>query len=72
MGEEIETLGSALPKEQSRVRGLMGVYRGLPGNVGWFGASMMEQALQRADQAVASGDVVAMLVAYEELKGFAE
>ena len=65
----MSTLGSELPKEQARVRELIAVYRGLPDNAGWFGATMMEQALQRADQAVMSGDVIEMLRSYEELKG---
>jgi hypothetical protein len=63
-----ETLGEALPREQARVRELIGVYRELPGGVGTFGALMMEDALRRADQAVMSGDVVQMLRSYEELK----
>lgn len=63
------TLGEGLPQEQARVRGLITTYRALPGGVGLIGALLMEQALQRADQAVMSGDVIEMLRSYEELKG---
>ena len=65
----MSSLAEALPEEQKRVREPIAVYRGLPGGAGAFGAWMMEQKLQRADQAVMSGDVVEMLRAYEELKG---
>ena len=66
---EPTTLGEALPLEQARVRRLITVYRDLPDGVGSIGATLMELTLQEADQAVASGDVVAMMVAYERLKG---
>lgn len=62
------SVGEAYPKEQARVRELLGVYKSL-GPVGGFGAMMIEQVLQRADQAAVSGDVIAMLRSYEELKG---
>ncbi len=61
------TLGDDYPNEQSRVRELIGIYKSL-GPVGSFGAAMLEQTLQRADQAAASGDAVAMLRAYREMK----
>ncbi len=67
-----ESLGEALPREQARVRGLKATYFALPGGAGWPAAAFMEVALQRADQAVMSGDVVEMLRAHEELKGFTE
>ena len=62
------SIGEDFPKEQARVRELLGVYKSL-GPVGGFGAMMIEQVLQRADQAAVSGDVIAMLRSYEELKG---
>lgn len=62
-----ESLGTAFPKEQARVRRLLGTYREI-GPAGQFGAFMIEQALQRADQAAMSGDVVAMLRSFQELK----
>ncbi len=63
----METLGEALPKEMARVRTVLGHYKQI-GAPGMFGAAMIEMALQRADQASMSGDVVAMLQVYEELK----
>jgi hypothetical protein len=65
---ENTTLGDALPKEIARVREVLGHYKEL-GPVGMFGAMFIEQDLQAADKAVMSGDVVAMLQAFEELKG---
>lgn len=63
-----ESLGEALPKEQARVREILGHYRAL-GPVGMFGASFIEADLREADQAVMSGDVMRMIRAYEKLKG---
>ena len=65
------TLGEALPKEQARVRELILLYRDpeLKG-AGNLAAMMMEQSLKAADQAVISGDIVAMMRAYEDLKGY--
>ena len=63
----METLGDAIPKEQARVREVLGHYKDI-GPAGMFGAAMIEQTLRRADQAVMSGDVVAMIAAYTELK----
>lgn len=59
-------LAEALPAEQKRVRELVAIYDTIP--TGGFGAAMLRQALTRAEQAAASGDVVAMLRSYEELK----
>ncbi len=64
----METLGDALPKEMARVREVLGHYKEI-GPAGAFGAAMIEQDLRAADKAVMSGDVVAMLQAYETLKG---
>lgn len=64
----MSSLGEELPKEQARARELLGIYREI-GPAGAFGALMIEQSLAAADQAVASGDVVAMISAYEDLKG---
>lgn len=63
----MSTLGDDLPKEQARVREILGLYREI-GPAGVFGAAMIEQSLQKADKAVMSGDVVAMLAAYKELR----
>lgn len=61
------TVGADFPNQQARVRKLIEDYRSLSDNAGAFGALMMEQALQRADAAMASGDVVEILRAYQEM-----
>lgn len=63
----METLGDALPKEQARVREVLGHYKAI-GPAGMLGAAMIEQSLRLADAAVASGDVVAMIAAYKDLE----
>lgn len=67
------TLGEDLPKEQARVRKLILLYRdpALDG-AGNFAASMMEELLRKADEAVISGDLVAMIAAYNDLKEYKE
>lgn len=65
---DITTLGDALPAEMARVRVVLGHYKEI-GPVGAIGALFIEQDLRAADKAVMSGDVVAMLCAYETLKG---
>lgn len=61
------SVGEQFPLEQARVRELLTVYKSI-GPAGAFGAHMIEQALRRADQAAISGDVVAILRSYRELK----
>ena len=63
-----DTLGDALPREMARVREVLGHYREI-GPAGAFGARMIELDLQAADRAVMSGDLVAMIRAYETLNG---
>lgn len=62
------SVGEQFPLEQARVRELLTQYKAI-GPAGAFGAAMIEQALRRADQATISGDVLAILRSYEELKG---
>jgi len=65
------SLGEALPQEMARVREIIVEYRDpLLRGAGNLAARMMEISLQKADAAVMSGDVVAMLRAYEDLKGY--
>lgn len=61
------SVGEDFPKQQARARELLQQYRSI-GPAGAFGALMIEQAIQRADQAAISGDVVAIVRSYEELK----
>jgi hypothetical protein len=62
-----ESLAEALPREQARVREILGHYKEI-GPAGMFGAAFIEADLREADQAVMSGDVVRMIRAYEKLK----
>lgn len=64
----MDTLAEALPREQRRVRELIEIYKTIP--TGIFAITMMRQSLEKAEQAAASGDVVAMLAAYKDLKDY--
>lgn len=69
----MSNLAEALPAEQARVRELIKQYRSpLLEGAGEIAARMMEAALQTAERAAASGDVVAMIRSYEELRGFSD
>lgn len=61
-------LPGALAREQRRVRELRDVYLQLPDGVGVFGAQVLAEALTAAEQAMASGDVLEILRAYERLR----
>lgn len=65
---DAKTLAEALPLEQARCRELLVAYKEI-GPAGAFGAVVIEEALRQADVASASGDVVAMIRSYQELKG---
>lgn len=62
-----KSLGELLPVEQARVREILGYYKEI-GPSGAFGAAMIEESLRSADEAVISGDIVAMIRAYEDLR----
>ena len=62
----MESVGTDFPKQQARARKILGYYQEI-GPVGIFGATMIEQALQRADEAAMSGDPVEILRSYKEL-----
>lgn len=62
-----ETLGDALPKEIERCQKLLEVYASI-GPAGRVGHYMIERDIAAARQAMAGGDVVAMLRAYQALK----
>lgn len=69
----MSSLAEALPKEQARVRELIVQYRDPSLNgAGALAAMMMERSLVAADAAVMSGDVVAMIRAYEDLKEYSD
>jgi hypothetical protein len=63
----MSSLGEQYPKEQARVRELLGEYKKI-GAAGVFGATLIEDTLRRADEAAVSGDVVAMLRLLGEMR----
>lgn len=64
------TLGEALPREMARVRDeVMPAYASI-GPAGGFALAAMRVDLDAAARALAEGDVVACLAAYEALKGW--
>lgn len=65
------TLGEAFPLEQARCRELLVIYRSI-GPAGMFGAALIEDCLRRADQAVITNDLPAMIRIYQEMQGFKE
>ncbi len=66
----IDTLGEALPREMARVRDeALPQYLAI-GAPGAIAAALMRRDLDYAAQALAESDVMAMIVAYKELKGW--
>lgn len=68
MAEPITTVGDDMPVQQARCRELLRAYQDL-GPAGTLGALVIEGALERADRAVMSGDIIRILACYRELKG---
>jgi len=62
---ETKSLGTELPKEMACVRELLPLYDAIP--TGVLAATMMRDTLDRAARALAEGDVVAMIEAYQSL-----
>jgi hypothetical protein len=70
MTEIPDSLGEALPREMARVRDkLMPQYLAI-GPAGQFALFFMRKALDEATKALAEGDVIAMMRAYNDLKEF--
>lgn len=65
----MSSVGEEILVELERNRELLNVYRGLPDGVGAFGAAMINQDISFAERALAENDIVAILQAYEKLKG---
>ena len=63
-----DTLAAALPREMVRVAGLIPFYRQV--GSGGLAAAPMQASIDRAQEAIASGDVLAMLRAYHDLQGY--
>ena len=66
----MSSVGTEFPKELERVRKLLAIYESIP--EGRFGAMMIRQSIARAEAAQASGDVVAIVAAFQELKEWEE
>jgi hypothetical protein len=62
-----ESLGDAFPREIQRCTRLLGEYRSI-GPAGQFGAAMIQQTLDEATDALATGDVVAMIRIFPRLQ----
>ena len=65
---EVKTVGDDFPQEQARCREVLAQYREL-GAAGVLGGIMIEATLREADLAMASGDIVRILAAYQAMKG---
>jgi hypothetical protein len=63
----MSNLAEELPLEIKRNQELKEIYRDIP--TGFIGASMIQLDIDLAVKAIADGDVIAMLRAYETLKG---
>lgn len=63
-----DTLAAALPREMTRVAGLVPIYEAVPN--GHLAASLMRASLARAQAAIDAWDVVAMLRAHADLQGY--
>ena len=66
----MKNLIEGLHEEMNRVRELINEYERLPDGVGFIGASIMRASIKMAEKSLESGDVVAELRAYEDLKKF--
>ena len=63
----MSTLGEEYPKQQARVRTILGYYKDV-GPAGFFGAAMIEDLLRRADRAAIEQDLPAMIRLFQEMK----
>lgn len=63
----MSSLGEDYPKQQARCRELLTQYKAI-GSAGAFGHMMIEQVLREADAAAISGDLPAMIRAFEKMR----
>lgn len=63
----MSSLGEEYPKQQARCRELLEQYTAI-GAAGAFGHAMISQTLKEADEAAISGDLVAMIKAFEKMR----
>ena len=62
-----ESVGEDFPRQQARLRELMEQYASI-GPGGTFGLIILKAMANRAEEAIASGDIVAILKSYAEMK----
>lgn len=63
-----DSVGEALPREIKRIREtVIPAYESI-GPAGMFGLAFIRQSLTRAEDALSSGDVIAIVRAYADLK----
>lgn len=62
-------LVEGLLEQMNRCRELLKVYAKLPEGAGMFAKMMIEREIKTAEDALGSGDTVAMMKAYATLKG---
>jgi hypothetical protein len=68
--QDVKTLGDELPREMARVRDeIIPAYQAI-GPAGQPALFLMRLELDAAAKAMAEGDVIAMMRAYEALKGW--
>ena len=62
----MSSLGSEILVELKRVRELLPLYEEIP--MGFVSASIIQQHISNAESALASGDVIKIMIAYQALK----
>jgi bacterioferritin-associated ferredoxin len=65
----VTTLAEELPRQQARVREMLPIYREC-GRPAFMALAIIEESLRKADEAAAAGDVVGMIRAVEDLRGY--
>lgn len=65
--KEAKNLMEGLLDEMNRVREILEEYKSI-GPPGMFGVAMIQGAINQAEKAIASNDVIKMIQCYEELK----
>jgi len=68
MTTETQNLMTGLLDEIIRVTEIKQIYLTIP--AGTFAATLMELSIQKAKEAIKNDDTIAMIQAYEELKGY--
>jgi len=68
--EQPQNLMEGLLSEMNRVRGIIKIYEDIEGGAGRLAATLMGMSVRGAEQSISSGDVIKMLQAYEDLKGY--